>query len=137
MRLNRRQLRRLIESAIYEQAEGGKKQVVPKEVRAEMKKLNLRGMTSLAFDGEGNQGLALRVSNYMDEDGSSTKLAVARLKKLYGEDKVMTGVVKRLQGGSAGVKGFDGTQLNTKIYKKDGLAKDVLVDEKAIFIKMD
>jgi hypothetical protein len=136
MRLNRRQLRRLIESAIYEQGQA-KGQVVPKEVRAEMRKLRLRGITSLAFDGEGNQGLALRVSDHMDRDGSSTKLAVARLKKLYGEDKVMTGVVKRLQGGSAGVKGFDGKQLDRETFKKDGLAKDILDNEKSIFIKMD
>ena len=134
MRLNRRQLRRLIESAIYEQSESGKKKVAPKEVRAELNNLRLDGITCLAFDREGNQGLAVRITHSTDIDGSKSKLAISRLKKVYGEDRVSQGVVKRLQGGSAGIKTFDGERHN---FEKSGFAENLLTNKKAIFIKMD
>ena len=130
MRLNRRQLRRLIESAIYEQAEGEKKQVVPKEVRAEMKKMNLGGYTALAFDGSGNRGLAVELRGESLDD---VPIAFERLKKIYGEDRVSMDGIKKLQGGSSGIKKISGERVD--------IDKDTFLEfrneEKTIFIKMD
>ena len=143
MRLNRRQLRRLIESAIYEQTEGGK-QVAPKEVRAELKKLRLDGYTSLAFDKEGVNGLSILLLNLNDEK----EIALKRLKNIYGEDRVTLGSTERLQGGSAGIKDFDGKRLQTtgfeitrdlrkrKVQSKEDL-EQLFADGDDIFIKME
>jgi hypothetical protein len=142
MRLNRRQLRRLIESTIYEQEAGGKKKVIPKEVRAELKKLRLGGYTSLAFDKEGVNGLSI----VLDEKGRD--LALKRLKSVYGEDRVTLGSTERLQGGSAGIKDFDGKLLQTtgskvgddlrmrKVQSKEDL-EQIFADGDDIFIKME
>ena len=57
MKLNRKQLRRLIESTILEQA--GAKPLVPKEVRQELERLRLSGYTALAFDEDGEEGIVV------------------------------------------------------------------------------
>jgi len=159
MRLNRRQLRRLIETAIYEQdtwddqkvkpgkptfgVEGGKKLVVPKEVRAELKKLRLGGYTSLAFDKEGVNGLSILLFEIPKE----RDLALKRLKSIYGEDRVTSGSTARLQGGSAGIKDFDGKRLQTtgfeelfayrrKVQSKEDM-EQIFADGDDIFIKME
>ena len=149
MLISKRQLRRLIESAIYEQnapeeidndetsgklkskmkstadakkgaqksikskISSGGKQVIPKEVRAELKKLRLDGYTSLAFDKEGVNGLSILLLS----DEKARDLALKRLKSIYGEDSVTLGSTERLQGGSAGIKDFDGKRLQTTGFK--------------------
>ena len=140
MRLNRRQLRRLIESAIYEQSEGGKKQVVPKEVRAELTKLRTEGQTALAFDGDGNRGIAIGFTKKSVKKGAP-KLALGRLKKIYGDDRVVMGGVKRLQGGSASIKAFGpGVGANVSYGSEDDVKdrfQKYFTGDDAIFIKMD
>ncbi len=138
MRLNRRQLRRLIESAIYEQGQA-KGQVVPKEVRAELTKLRLSGMTALGFDGGGDQGIAISI-NKSGGGKEGVKLAFSRLKKIYGEDRVVMGGVKRLQGGSAGIKSFGESEREKEQYGGDeikDLFQEFFEGDDAIFIKMD
>jgi hypothetical protein len=110
MKLNRRQLRRLIESTILEQA--GAKPLVPKEVREELaNNLRLSGLTALALDENGEEGVAVifgdvgtQETNF--EDIENAELAFKRLKRIYGDDRVVKGTVERLKGGSAAIKGF-------------------------------
>ena len=117
MKLNRRQLRRLIESAIYEQASSGggssastkrTKEVIPKEVREELQRLRFGGFTALAVDEDGNEGIAIRLYSVEDksEYENQNKIVLNHLKKVYGDDRVAFGTVARLLGGSAGIKQF-------------------------------
>ena len=132
MRLNRRQLRRLIESAIYEQAEGGKKKVVPKEVRVELRTLNAHGFTCLAFDQEGNRGLSILIP---ESDEKEQELIFNRLKKTYGA-KVKKGVTAKLQGGSAAIKSIsDGERFDAEGIKT--YFEDAFADGSDIFIEID
>ena len=58
MKLNRRDLRRLIESVIREEATTGKR-LIPSEVRKTLVQLGLNGATALANDKDANRGLAI------------------------------------------------------------------------------
>jgi hypothetical protein len=109
MKLNRRQLRRLIESTILEQS--GAKPLVPKDVRQELERLRLSGFTALAFDGDSNEGIVIVFGDVGTGESSSehikaADLALKRLRLVYGEDRVARGAAERLQGGSAAIKGF-------------------------------
>ena len=60
MKLNRRELRRLIESVIREEATTGKR-LIPSEVRQTLNQLRLSGATAWAFDEDANRGLAINM----------------------------------------------------------------------------
>jgi hypothetical protein len=141
MKLNRRQLRRLIETSIYEQAEGGRKRVVPEEVREELRSIGLTGadaITALGTDKSGRSGLFILVGKIGNLSRSLT-----HLKDVYGEDRVEQCRPAKLQGGSAAIKtlGPKGAQRIPGSIPglKDAYTEDgqLFGSDRVIFVKFD
>jgi len=105
MKLNRRSLRRLIESIVLENNEASHSQVVPKEVRDLALSKGLKGMTAIAFDKENNEGLAVMIErDFRGNHEDKLNNFIGEIEKLYGKDRVKQTMISKLKRGSAGVK---------------------------------